>query len=135
MTEVHLPWGIGPHEGRECQLMLAGNKPMAMFCDVAAHCGHFPEEEFAPHVSTGAISRREEFYSSANGAIITRCLFFALPGQEWRVEAAHMIQEAIFTGRRGGIEADDVQLGRLLGYTEMEIATFLDHARPHRARI
>lgn len=114
--------------------MLAGKKPMAMFCEVAAHSDHFPEEEFAPHVIAGAIRRREELYVSADGAIVTRCLFFALPGQEWRMEAAHMIQEAVFTGRRGGTEADDVQLGRLLGYTEAEIAAFLEHARPFRTQ-
>lgn len=135
MNDFHLPWGIGPHEGRECHLMLAGEKPMAMFCDVASHSDHFPEEEFAPHVAAGAIRRREELYSGANGGIITRCLFFSLPGQERRMEAAHMIQKEIFTGVRSGTEADDIRLGRLLGYTEKEIAAYLDHVRHYRTRI
>jgi hypothetical protein len=126
---ITIPPGVGPHEDRECDLMLAGHKPMAMFCEVADHSGYFPEEVFAPYLSSGQIVRREEFYLRAQNGVLTRCLFYSLPGQEWRMEAAHMVQEAIFTGIRRSTEEDDVQLGRLLGYTDAEIASFLEHAR------
>lgn len=126
---INIPSGVGPHEDRECELMLAGHKPMAMFCEVAEHSGYFPEEDFAPHVSAGKILRREEFYVRSQDSIVTRCLFYSVRGEEWRMEAAHVIQEAIFTGKRRSTEEDDTQLGRLLGYTDAEIASFLDHAR------
>lgn len=134
MAELQLPDGIGPHEGRECALMLAGQKPMAMFCDVATHSDHFPESEFAPHVEVGTIIRREEFYSSLGDAVVTRCLFFALPAHEWRIEEAHLIQKAIFTGQRCATAADDAQLGYLLGYEDADITAFLNHVRSLRTR-
>lgn len=124
-----IPPGVGPHEDRECDLMLAGHKPMAMFCEVAEYSDYFPEEIFAPYVSSGQIIRREELYLRSQDQVVTRCLFYSLPGQEWRMEAAHVIQEAIFTGKRRSTEEDDVRLGWLLGYTEDEIAAFLEHAR------
>lgn len=126
---ITVPEGVGPHEGRECAMMLAGTKPLAMFCEVATHADYFPESDFAPHVASGRILRREELYWGAKARIMTRCVFYALPGHEWRMEAAHAIQKAIFTGDRQGTASDDVQLGRLLGYTEGEIAAFLDHVR------
>jgi len=45
------------------------------------------------------------------------------------MEAAHNIQKAIYTGSRRSTEADDTQLGLLLGYTNEEITAFLEHAR------
>ncbi|NFV81881.1 hypothetical protein [Magnetospirillum aberrantis] len=112
--------------------MLAGTKPLAMFCEVAGYCDYFPEDEFAPHVSSGRIVRREELYRHLVGGFITRCLYYALPSHEWRMEAAHAIQKAIFTGSRRGSEADDVRLGQLLGYSREEISAFMDHMRRSR---
>lgn len=126
---IAVPEGVGPHEGRECAMMLAGAKPLAMFCEVASHADYFPEHEFAPHVVAGRLFRREELYFNPESSITFLCVFFALPGHQWRMEAAHMIKKAILTGERRGMDADDVQLGRLLGYAEGEIAIFLDHAR------
>ena len=99
---ITVPEGVGPHEGRECAMMLAGTKPLAMFCEVATHADYFPESDFAPHVASGRILRREELYWGAKARIMTRCVFYALPGHEWRMEAAHAIQKAIFTGDQIG---------------------------------
>lgn len=33
-NSLEIPEGIGPHEGKELELMLAGKKPLAMFSDV-----------------------------------------------------------------------------------------------------
>lgn len=129
MAEIELPPGIGPHEGRELELMLAGPKALAMFCDEIAHSDYFPEQDFAPHLEAGVIVRREELYANAGSGVTTRCVYYALPGEEWRVEAAHAIQLLIFSGGRRSTEADDIELGRLLGYTQTEIDTFLGHMR------
>lgn len=126
---VELPAGVGPHEGRECELLLSGSKPLAMFCDVACDQGYFPAEEFAPHVRDGKIIGRDYHYTSSNGGIVTRCLFYAVPGEEWRIEEAHVIQRAIFSGLRKATQADDIRLGQLLGYSDQEIQAYLDHVR------
>lgn len=68
-------------------------------------------------------------YVSPGNRMKTRCLFYALPGEEWRVEEAHAIQQAIFSGCRKASEADDIRLGQLLGYSDDEIHAYLDHVR------
>jgi hypothetical protein len=127
-----LPPGIGPHEERECELMLAGKKPLAMFCDADCDRGYFPEEIFAPYVAVGIITQADYRYESADGRVAIRCLFFAQIGQEWRINEAHAIQEAIFSGSRKATEADDIRLGQLLGYSDSEIQAFTDHVRHSR---
>lgn len=110
--------------------MLAGAKPLAMFRDGVGYTHHFPEAEFAPHVARGAIIRREEIHRGA-GPVATLCVYFALPGEEWRIEAADAIDRGEGRGARS-IEEDEIAMGRLLGYTEDEIAAYLAHSKAHR---
>ena len=56
------PAGIGPHEFKELELMRAGKKPLAMFCDSVPASYDMPEADFAPDVAAGSIVRREEIY-------------------------------------------------------------------------
>src|SRR5690606_29233921 len=56
------PEGVGPHEDRELELMLAGTKPLAMFGDAVGSAQEAPEDAFAPYVADGAIIRREAVY-------------------------------------------------------------------------
>jgi len=46
--EIDLPPGIGPHNDRELELMLAGTKPMAMFSDAVHVSAYFPRRRFRP---------------------------------------------------------------------------------------
>ncbi len=48
------PAWMGPYEGRELTLMLAGEKPLAMFGNAVQHRDLFPEADFAPMSQQGA---------------------------------------------------------------------------------
>ncbi|OAN50191.1 hypothetical protein A6A04_01930 [Paramagnetospirillum marisnigri] len=113
-------------------MMLAGLKPLAMFCDVVGECHHFPEDEFIPHVASGTLVMREEIYAAVPGERPVRCIYYARPGEEWRIEAAHAIKSAVYSLSRPWAESDDIELGRLLGYSEWEIQAFLDRVRSFR---
>jgi hypothetical protein len=60
--KVKKPSVASTHTGRELELMLAGDKPLAMFC---AEISELPEELFIPeaafavHVKSGRFVRRE----------------------------------------------------------------------------
>ena len=46
---------IGPHEGRELELMLAGKKPLALFSAPTFEAETLPIKDFAPYVDDGLI--------------------------------------------------------------------------------
>ena len=58
---------IGPHEGKELQLMLAGTKKLAMFYDMAGQDTPediIPEKAFENHVKNGRFIRIEQIIKS-----------------------------------------------------------------------
>lgn len=121
--DFELPPGIGPHNDRELELMLAGTKPMAMFSDAVHVSDYFPEADFAPHVEAGRIVRVEEIIPRPPYDM--RYLFFALPGEEWRVEEALVMCRNLCTGTVTDHDADSARMGKLLGYAAGEIEAFL----------
>lgn len=131
--EPDLPPGVGPHEGRELELMLAGVKPMAMFYDAVPATVDLPEADFAPHVAAGRIAMREEIYQSARTGHATRYLYYALPNEIWRIDALHSMQSNFYAGRPATDE-DDIEIGRLLGYSEADIQCFVGWRRGIRAK-
>jgi hypothetical protein len=50
---------IGPRKGQETALMLAGEKPLALFSGFADDTGNFPDPDFEPHVRGGTLVKRE----------------------------------------------------------------------------
>ncbi|WP_370152058.1 hypothetical protein [Ferrovibrio sp.] len=130
-----LPAGIGPHDGRELDLMLAGRKPLAMFYDVVPASIELPEADFAPHVASGRLIRREEIYPGRSGSQPLRYIYYALPAEAPRIDRLHTINAAIHGGARKATEADDIEIGRLLGYSEAEIAAYVEHGRRLRRRL
>lgn len=120
----------GSHEGRELELMLAGKKPLALFYDTIPECGVIPEQDFSPHVKSGKLIMSERiFHSSEEGAPegmpSVRVVFYAPPEETKRIgQALSLMEKALFQRGRPN-DDDDVQLGRLLGYTEEEIGRFL----------
>ena len=105
--------------------MLAGTKPLAMFSDVVGSPYEFPETDFAPHVADGTFVRREVIYQPEGPGLPSRCVYFALAKEEWRIEAMHRINERLFV--RGEATSPDTerQIGRLLGYSEADIEHFI----------
>lgn len=120
------PEGIGPHEDRELELMLTGEKPLAMFGDALGSSYEFPEAEFAPYVANGTIVRREVVYRPQEPAKPCRFVYFALADEEWRIEAMHQINDKLFVRRERTSPEIERKIGRLLGYSEADIEQFID---------
>lgn len=129
-SQVKLPAGIGPHEGRELDLLLSGQKPMAMFSDVVPASFDWGETDFDPYVQRKQILKRETFLEREG--LTFRFVYFCLPSEEVRIDQLHEINTTIFTGVRPATEEDDIQTGRLLGYTEDDISTYIEWSREIR---
>ena len=103
------------HTNRELGLMLQGVKPLARFSYVK---GRFPDavlryiRMFDRHVEAGRIVRRDEFIDDKDFGVL-HYVYFALPGEEWRIGAMH----ALVTGRGKWTRAHEREEGELLGYT------------------
>lgn len=121
---------IGPHEGQELVLMLAGEKSLAMFHDALPDNDVIPEEiiperAFAPHVQQGRIKRFAEDIRNAKNGRTMRFVCFTLPGHEWRAHCVLWLKREFFTGRLDHHPEHEALIGRLLGYNEADIAAFL----------
>ncbi len=128
MPKRTVPPGVGPHNGRELELMLQGDKPMALF---AAEQGMDAEDigdaGFAPFVDDGRILKFTHFDPETSVEDRRYCL----PTEEWRCKLSLMIS---LMCRRG--DAFDVFTsndlarleGTLLGYSKEDIEAFVLHA-------
>jgi hypothetical protein len=128
------PSMIGPHEGRELELMLSGQKKLAVFHDIIIPGqnipeGIIPEQAFFPYVQAGTIIRTEEKITNKKTGDIIQNVLFTLPGEEWRASTILWIKRDVFQNQKRFDEAYDIIIGRLLGYTEDEISAFLFHQK------
>lgn len=123
---------IGPHEGRELDLMLRGEKHLALFYDVVKP-GYqtpetiIPEQAFAPHVANGSVLRFEKHFPVKDGRPV-RYVCFTSPQESWRAEA-------FFQARSRSVfdDAYEYLVGRLLGYADADIEHFIEHSKSFRA--
>lgn len=123
---VVLPPGIGPHDGKELNLMLAGRKPLAMFCDTLPEIGAIPRHEFEPHVEAGRIVSREmTFPPKSHDDIPIRFAFYAQPWTVAGMAELREIHRRIHEGSLPNSDNVDARVGRLLGYTEQDIDAYL----------
>jgi len=130
------PPEIGPHEERELELMLAGVKPLAYFSELTRAEFEFPDAEFEPHVQAGRIIKRDILHIQKmfGQDEEIRSLYYALPGEEWRIDKAHANRLRGYLTREKS-DDDSREMGELLGYTNHEIDVFLKwSARLHKAR-
>jgi len=125
------------HTGFELPLMLDGRKPLAVFGD------GYPSEwfdtylaPFEPFVSAGRIVRHIVDTSMPELKVRRpdldgiRDVYFAVPGQEWRIHAYIEMREA---ARRSGWDDDfERQQGLLLGYEDWQNDWWLKHRRDIR---
>lgn len=122
---------IGPHEGKELELMLAGEKKLAVFHDALPPDGAeipeeiIPEKAFAPYVAEGAMTRIAEDIRAQKTGDTIRYVCFTLPGEEWRARTFLWMRRQTFSGRRPADKTDDIFTGRLLGYDESDIEKFI----------
>jgi hypothetical protein len=119
---------IGPHQGKELELMLAGEKHLAAFTDAVPEDGIIsekiiPEKAFAPYVTAGKIIRICKEYNSPPHKI--RSVFFTTPGNEWRAYAYFWLCQEASSKRRPFDDAHEFMIGRLLDYSEEDIQDFV----------
>lgn len=135
--DQELPKGIGPHEGRELELMLAGKKPLAMFNDDWPKEMEPPEIVFDPYVALGRFVKHETFVpSTAYKGGQLRYYYYALPGEEWRIDRMIEIQRRITELCLPTTPELETETGQLLGYDEADIEVFVNRwFSPERNRI
>lgn len=134
--DAPLPPEIGPHEGREVALMLAGKKPLAYFYAFVGE-SLIPDAEFEPHVHAGRLVKREWIVTlPSDGRALPpfRHVLLALPEETWRIDAAFEIINGYDGDRRRRGEDACVRMGRLLGYSEDAIAAFVRRREEQRRK-
>ena len=118
---------VGPHEGQELQLMLSGVKPLAMFVEtMPTEFDSFPEADFDDAVSKGKLVKHiatETVHTPDEKEIKIRRILYALPSEEWRIQALLLIQNLYSS--LGGWHPDlDRAIGLLLGYERSDVEKF-----------
>jgi hypothetical protein len=115
-------------------MMLERKKPLAAFCDVHPknHDAEvIPEQDFAPYVEKGTFIKREHITASSPHGI--RRVLYALPGEEWRIDAYLLLWET--AEKAGWSEGFERMEGRLLGYEDWQIDFHIENrfkkAAPH----
>jgi hypothetical protein len=122
-----IPDGIGPHEGRELELMLAGAKPLAMFNDDLPPGMEPPEIAFDPYVAEGPFVKQEYVNASQTGATAgLRFYFYALPNEQWRIDRMIEIKRALFEQKVPTTPELETEIGRLLGYDDRDVQIFVE---------
>lgn len=115
------------HTNHELELMIAGRKPLAMFCAEASELPDerlIPEHRFAAHVASGHFIRGETevpggFHDGLQRHLRLVYVFFALRGEEWRIPAMEVLLHESVKG--GWNETCERVESSLLGYTPAQI--------------
>lgn len=115
---------IGPHNGRELELMLSGEKKFARFTLELDSPHEVGDEEFAPHVESGRI--RKHVVLSETGPRCERRYYY-LDGEEWRVKLDLLITRCLHTAMVPDFGPEDLHRmdGWLLGYAAEDIEDFV----------
>lgn len=121
LAQYETPRLTGPHARREMNLMLAGLKPVAMADGPILHVWQKAARE------QGWASREIELiYPGIRG------WFFALPGQEWRLDAIDKLYRDV--RNKGSMDLrHHARLGLLLGYSKEAILEFLKARKEQNA--
>jgi hypothetical protein len=120
-----MPTAIGPHNGIELDLMLAGKKPLARFSkELPVGDYEVGDEAFAQFVDAGFIKR----FVFNEGPCEYR--YYCHPTEEWRVKVLELIRRVALEENKGGFTEDDLHRvdGALLGYEKTDVEQFVAHA-------
>ena len=121
---------IGPHEGKELELMLSGDKKLAVFHDTLPDDGVIsediiPEEKFAPYVADGNIKRLSRDIPNMRKGGALRFVCFTLPDEEWRAEFFLWYKSGFLRGDLQYHPAQERIIGALLGYAQSDIEDYI----------
>jgi hypothetical protein len=121
---------VGPHDGRELELMLEGKKPLSMFsADDAVEYEDYPDKRFDALTSEGRFVKEVRIGKLVlvNGEEMrTRRILYATASEAWRIPAMLMIQDIYATltpGRRPDLER---AIGWLLGYDRSDVELYVE---------
>lgn len=123
---------IGPHQGKELELMLTGEKKLAVFHDSMPDDGAsipeeiIPDKAFAPHVQCNALKRFEKTIINKKNNDAIKFVCFTLPEEEWRAEFFLWLEEQVFSQELDYNISQDEIIGKLLGYSEIDIKDFVE---------
>ena len=106
--------------------MLAGTKPAAMVGEAIQFRDILPEDDFDPHVAAGRIVKSEYYWNDPKSGHSFVEIYYALPGEEWRIDALHELHLIVQNKDRPWTTEDDIRTGQLLGYSDNEINDFLN---------
>ncbi|MBI1188136.1 MAG: hemin receptor [Alphaproteobacteria bacterium] len=128
MKEDDLAIGIGPHEGRELDLLLAGEKPAARFR--LDGLSEEYEDRFREAVERGDIVEFD--FPDPDPQLHRR--FYCLHGEEWRVKVMDLIDRLLADRTLTGFSEDDLHRldGTLLGYDKCDIDLFIERTQSRR---
>ena len=120
---------VGPHEGRELELMRSGLKPLSVFVEeLPQQFEVFPEKDFDALVSEGKLKKHviaEPVKGPLGEDVSIRKVFYALPEEEWRIHSFLLVQ-SIYDSLVPGWRPDlDRVIGALLGYDRADIEKFV----------
>src|SRR3569623_3805559 len=124
------------HTGFELPLMLDGRKPLAVFSD-GYPSAWFDDylAPFEPFVQSGRIARRivatpmAERLARRPDHQGLRDVYFALPGDEWRIDAYIEMRAEARLSSRNGVNAFERRQGTLIGLEDWQNDWWLDHRR------
>lgn len=123
--EPDLPPGVGPHEGREVELMLAGQKPLAMFYDAVPATVDLPKLTSRPMSLRASWSSGKRSTSRAGRELSRGISTMPSRMKSGASKPCTRCSPAFYAGRPATDE-DDIEIGRLLGYSEAEIKAFIE---------
>jgi len=119
------PYPYPLHTNRELAMMLAAEKPFAMFAhervDGCEKADALANQDFATHVAKGTLSEhvRTVQAKGPDGTVLdVDYYFYAREGEEWRVEAFSLLIELLHRG--AWCPQLEWLQGKLLGYSDQQ---------------
>lgn len=124
---------IGPHTGREAELLLSGHKPVAMFANINIESPPGQIALLEQAVAQGRLCKA--FVASA----IAHRTFYCQPHEQEQMQELIGIYHKLDSQTPAGATAmaipleDHLRIGTLLGYNKEDIELFLAHQRSRMA--
>jgi hypothetical protein len=120
---------LGPHEGRELELMRNGKKHLSKFSIEGDLEPYFPEQEFDLLVEEGFLIKDErlEPQTAPDGQEVTiRNILYATAAEAWRIQAMRLVEDIYRTSVPGWRPDLERVIGSLLGYERQDVELFIE---------
>ncbi|MEQ1311283.1 hemin receptor [Acinetobacter sp. XH1639] len=112
---------LGPHESRELELLLSGEKPIAFFYEGLP-------DEFLPYLESGILKSRTKTTTTRLPNIqIENILIYKDVAIEQVDELISVIELSLNQPKAGFVPELERRIGQLLGYREEDIEFYLQH--------